>query len=64
MKMNQNIDELLNSYIDGELAKGQQAEVQQLIANELRSGCGSWRLARCWLVVCLAPRLPLRLCSA
>lgn len=34
MKMNQNIDELLNSFIDGELTESQQSEVQRLIADD------------------------------
>ena len=57
MKMNQNIDELLNSFIDGELTKSQQSEVQRLIADDLQAAQRLRELRACKAIVGSLPRV-------
>lgn len=51
MKENPNIDELLNSFIDGELTAGQQTEVQQLVAHNPQIAKRLRELQRCKMLV-------------
>ena len=56
MKMNQNIDELLNSFVDGELTQSQQSEVQRLIADDPQVAQRLQELRACKaLISCLPP---------
>ena len=56
MKMNQNIDELLNSFIDGELTETQQSEVQRLIADDPQVAQRLRQLQACKALVSSLPR--------
>ncbi len=53
-----NIDELLNSYIDGELTQEQQIEVRRLIADDdqIAQAARTCKGAKCWWRLCLVPR--------
>jgi len=51
-----NIDELLNSYIDGELSQEQQIEVHQLIADDDQIAHRLRDLQRCKMLVACLPR--------
>jgi hypothetical protein len=56
MKMNQNIDELLNSFVDGELTQSQQSEVQRLIADDPQVAQRLRQLRACKALVSSLPR--------
>ncbi len=56
MKMNQNIDELLNSFIDGELTQTQQSDVQRLIADDPQVARRLRELQACKALVSSLPR--------
>jgi len=55
MKENPEIDELLNSYIDGELTGRQQTEVQRLIAHDAEVAKRLRQLKRCKMLVSSLP---------
>jgi len=55
MKQNQNIDELLNSFIDGELGPREQTEVQRLVANDDEIAGKLRGLQKCRLMVSALP---------
>ena len=56
MKENPNIDELLNSFIDGELSARQQVEVQRLIAHNAQIAERLGELQKCKMLVSSLPR--------
>jgi phosphohistidine phosphatase SixA len=56
MKMNQNIDESLNSFIDGELTESRQSEVQRLIADDPQVAQRLRELRACKALVSSLPR--------
>lgn len=56
MKENANIDELLNSFIDGELTARQQTEVQRLITHDAQIAKRQAELQRCKMLVGSLPR--------
>ena len=55
MKENQNIDELLNSFIDGELGPREQTEVQRLITNDADAAKRLRDLQKCRQLVVALP---------
>lgn len=55
MKLNPNIDELLNSFIDGELTERQQTEVKRLAANDAQIAKRLRELQRCKMLVSSLP---------
>ena len=55
MKENHNIDELLNSFIDGELGPREQTEVQRLVANDAEIAGKLRELQKCRLMVSALP---------
>jgi len=55
MKENQNIDELLNSFIDGELGPREQTEVQRLVAHDAEVAGKLRELQKCRLMVSVLP---------
>ncbi len=55
MKENQNIDELLNSFIDGELGPREQTEVQRLVVNDAEVAGRLRELQKCRLMVSALP---------
>ncbi len=54
---NTRIDELLNSFIDGELTAGEQAEVEHLVAQDARVAGRLRQLQKCKVLVGSLPRL-------
>jgi hypothetical protein len=56
MKENPNIDELLNSFIDGEMTQRQQIEVQRLISHNARVAQRLRELQKCKMLVGSLPR--------
>lgn len=56
MKMNQNIDELLSSFIDGELAESRQSEIRRLIADDPQVARRLRELQACKALVSSLPR--------
>jgi hypothetical protein len=55
MKMNQNIDELLNSFIDGELTDSRQSEVRRLIADDPQAAQRLRELQACKALISSLP---------
>ncbi len=55
MKANPEIDELLNSFIDGELPPRQQTEVQRLIAHDPQVGQRLRQLQKCKMLLASLP---------
>ncbi len=55
MKENPNIDELLNSFIDGELTTRQLTEVQRLMVHDGRIAQRLWELQKCKMLVSSLP---------
>ena len=55
MKENPNIDELLNSFIDGELTARQLTEVQRLMVHDGRIAQRLWELQKCKMLVSSLP---------
>jgi hypothetical protein len=55
MKVNPKIDELLNSFIDGELSPRQQTEVQRLIAHDPQAGQRLRQLQKCRMLLASLP---------
>jgi len=55
MKINPKIDELLNSFIDGELSPRQQTEVQRLISHDPQIGQRLRQLQKCKMLVSSLP---------
>jgi len=55
--MNQNIDELLNSFIDGELTESQQSEIRRLIADDPQVAQRLRELQACKALVSSLPRV-------
>jgi len=55
MKENHNIDELLNSFIDGELGPREQTEVQRLVANDTAIADRLRQLQKCRLIISALP---------
>jgi hypothetical protein len=55
MKENHNIEELLNSFIDGELGPREQTEVQRLVANDTEIADRLRQLQKCRLMVSALP---------
>jgi hypothetical protein len=56
MNEQEHIDELLNSYIDGELTERQQIEVRRLISHDAQAAERLSRLERCRMLVTSLPR--------
>jgi len=56
MKANPNIDELLNSFLDGELPPRQQTEVQRLVARDPQVGRRLRQLQSCKTLISALPR--------
>jgi len=56
MKVNPNIDELLNSFLDGELPSRQQTEVQRLVARDPEVGRRLRQLQSCKTLIGALPR--------
>jgi hypothetical protein len=56
MKVNPNIDELLNSFLDGELPPRQQTEVQRLVARDPEVGRRLRQLQSCKTLIGALPR--------